>query len=165
MIRNFNFKDKIKTKEELVKIIGKLRKLGKSVVWTNGCFDLLHIGHARYLANARNFGDILIVGINSDKSVRALKGPTRPIRPQEDRAELVAALESVDYVVIFEDLRVTNLLSYLQPDIFAKASDYNLDKMDQGERKAVEKYGGKIVFIPIEDNISTSKIIAQIKTE
>jgi len=154
-----NEESKIKTKEELMQIISEFKARGKKVVWTNGCFDLLHEGHVRYLKSAKKMGDLLIVGLNSDESVRKLKGPTRPIRPQEARAEILASLESTDYIVIFEETDVADIVSFLKPDIYIKASDYDLEKMNQKERKALESYGAKIVFIPIEVDISTTKIL------
>jgi rfaE bifunctional protein nucleotidyltransferase chain/domain len=153
---------KILSKEKLKQIIRKYKSKGKKVVWTNGCFDLIHSGHVRYLNSAKKLGDILIVGLNSDKSVRQLKGPDRPIQPQDQRAEVLAALDSVDYVTIFNDTRVTKILNYLKPDIFAKGGDYTLEKMDQNERKVLESYGAKIRFIPVEINTSTSKMLDKI---
>jgi len=159
--------NKIKTREELKAVISNYQAQGKKVVWTNGCFDILHQGHIRYLKSAAELGDILVIGLNSDESVRKLKGPTRPIQTQDARAEIVAALEFVDYVTVFPETRVTPLMTYLQPDIWVKGGDYVKDSselkngkqlMDQDERRAIESYGGNIVFIPVEVDVSTTKI-------
>lgn len=158
---------KIKTREELKAVISNYQAQGKKVAWTNGCFDILHQGHIRYLKSAAELGDVLVVGLNSDESVRKLKGPTRPIQTQDARAEIVAALEFVDYVTIFPETRVTPLMTYLQPDIWVKGGDYVKDSselrngkqlMDPDERRAIESYGGNIVFIPVEVDVSTTKI-------
>lgn len=130
------------------------------IVFTNGCFDLLHPGHVLYLEAAKALGDRLIVAINSDASVKALKGPGRPMRWQDDRAAVIAGLESVDLVCVFDAVRVDGLLAAWQPDIWVKGGDYTLDTLDQGERRAAEAYGGKIVFIPCVGNHSTSRILA-----
>ena len=158
---------KIKTREELKAIISNYHSQGKKIIWTNGCFDILHQGHIRYLKSAAELGDFLVVGLNSDESVRRLKGPTRPIQNQDARAEIIAALNFVDYVTVFNEERVTSLMSSLQPDVFVKGGDYVKDSrelrdgkqlMDQDERRAIESYGGQIVFIPVEVDISTTKL-------
>jgi D-beta-D-heptose 7-phosphate kinase/D-beta-D-heptose 1-phosphate adenosyltransferase len=154
---------KIKTKSQMKEIIESARARRKKVVWTNGCFDLLHQGHVRYLSKARELGDLLVIGLNSDSSVRQLKGPERPLIAQEARAEVLAALACVDYVTIFDETQATSFLDYLRPDIFVKAGDYDINKIDQSERKVVECYGGKIMFIPVEVDISTTKIVERIR--
>ncbi len=140
----------------------RLRTQGKRVVVTNGVFDILHLGHVTYLRKTRSFGDVLIVGLNGDKSVRLLKGPLRPIVPQRERAELLAALECVDYVMIFQEKRCDKLLAALEPDVYVKGGDYTLDTLDQNERRAVERGGGKIKIVPFVKGRSTTDIIGTI---
>ena len=134
---------KIHTRKKLVEIVRHVQREGKKVVTTNGCFDVLHVGHVRYLQEARKLGDILIVAVNSDSSVRALKGEPRPLVPEDERAEMLAALECVDYVTIFSELDPIALLLELKPDIHVKGGDYKLEQLI--EREAVESYGGKVV--------------------
>ena len=134
---------KIHTRKKLVEIVRHVQREGKKVVTTNGCFDVLHVGHARYLQEARKLGDILIVAVNSDSSVRALKGEPRPLVPEDERAEMLAALECVDYVTIFSELDPIALLLELKPDIHVKGGDYKLEQLI--EREAVESYGGKVI--------------------
>lgn len=133
---------------------------GKTLVFTNGCFDLLHVGHVRYLASARALGDCLIIGLNSDASVRNLKGPTRPINSQEDRAEVLAALAVVDYVVIFDEVTAEALIAAIKPDIYAKGGDYTIDTLP--ESKTVTAYGGKVVLLPEVPGRSSSTIIKKL---
>ena len=135
---------------------------GKRVAWTNGCFDLLHVGHVRSFRDAKALGDILIVGLNSDASVRAIKGPLRPVVHQDDRAEVIAALESVDYVTIFDESDPVAVLSRLQPDIHCKGADYADGKRPVPEREIVLGYGGRIEFLPIHEGRSTSGLISRI---
>ena len=135
----------------------RLREIGHRLVFTNGVFDLLHVGHVRYLAQARSLGDALVVAINSDRSVRELKGETRPIFKQEERAEILAALRVVDYVTVFEELSPRNLIVSLLPDILVKGGDYNLDQIHG--RDEVEAAGGKVISLPFVDGASTSSII------
>jgi len=145
---------------KLVALIQDERRRGHTIVTTNGCFDLLHVGHIRYLYEASQYGDVLIVAINDDNSVRRLKGPLRPIIPQEERAEMVAALECVDYVTIFSEDTPIPLIRAIRPDFHVKGGDYTLDEMI--EREAVEEVGGKpIVGIKVEGR-STSEIIGDI---
>lgn len=132
------------------------------MVWTNGCFDLLHTGHVRSLRDARNLGDILIVGVNSDRSVRAIKGPLRPVVGQDDRAELLAALECVDYVTVFDESDPVRVLSLLRPDIHCKGADYAEGRRPVPERDVVLRYGGRIEFLPIHEGLSTSGLIKRI---
>jgi D-beta-D-heptose 7-phosphate kinase/D-beta-D-heptose 1-phosphate adenosyltransferase len=137
---------------------------GKTVVWTNGCFDLLHVGHLRSLQSARRLGDILVVGINSDDSVRRLKGPSRPILPDEERAELVAGLECVDYVVVFEELTPDRALARLKPDIHCKGADYAPPNGKPiHEAGLVESYGGRVEFLPMVPGTSTSNLVQRIR--
>jgi len=133
---------------------------GKTLVFTNGCFDLLHVGHVRYLASARALGDCLIIGLNSDLSVRNLKGPTRPINCQEDRAEVLAALAAVDYVVIFDEVTAEALIAVIKPDIYAKGGDYTIETLP--ESKTVTAYGGKVVLLPEVPGRSSSNIIKKL---
>jgi len=149
--------------DDLKKIVEDYKKKNRKIIWTNGCFDLLHIGHIEYLQKAKNLGDILIVGLNSDSSVKALKGPGRPIQSQTERAEILSSLKFVDYILIFSETTVERYLKELKPDIFAKGSDYSLKAMSQKERKAMASCNGKIVFIPIVKGKSTSKMIEKIK--
>lgn len=146
---------------ELAKYIVNLAKeQGKKVVFTNGCFDILHIGHISYLENAKKQGDILIVGVNSDESTRRLKGPTRPINSEKDRACMLSALKAVDYTVIFEEDTPEDLIAYLKPSIHVKGGDYK--KEDLPETKIVEAYGGKVVILNFVEGKSTTNIINKI---
>ncbi len=134
---------------------------GKTVVLTNGCFDILHAGHVRYLASARAIGDCLVLGLNSDDSVRRLKGASRPINNELDRAEVIGSLRSVDYVVIFDEPTAEALVRDVQPDYYAKGGDYSLDSLP--EAKAVADCGGKVVLLPFAEGKSSTKIIQKIK--
>jgi D-glycero-beta-D-manno-heptose 1-phosphate adenylyltransferase len=138
------------------------RELGKMVVWTNGCFDLLHAGHVRSLRDAKALGDVLIVGINSDESVSGNKGVLRPIVPQEDRAEVIAALEMVDYVTIFDEATPVEALRKLRPDIHCKGAEYADGTRPFPERDTVLGYGGQIRFLPFHPGRSTSDLIQRI---
>jgi len=150
-------KQKIKGREELLKIIQDLKIKGKRIVFTNGCFDLLHIGHIRYLEGAKTLGDVLIVGVNSDSSVRKLKGPERPILPVEERTEILSGLGCVDYITIFDELDPLNLISSLQPDVLVKGGDWTKEQVVGGE--VVERSGGEVVIIPFVQGASTSNQI------
>jgi len=147
-------------RDQIITIAATLKVAGKVVVFTNGCFDLLHSGHVRYLAAARRLGDCLIVGLNSDKSIRRLKGMTRPINGQEDRAEVLSALAAVDYVVIFDDHIAAGLVAAIKPDIYVKGGDYRIE--DIPETQAVSSYGGKTMLIPLVPGRSSSNIINKI---
>jgi D-glycero-beta-D-manno-heptose 1-phosphate adenylyltransferase len=136
---------------------------GHKLVLTNGCFDLLHPGHVRYLEAARSLGDALVVAINGDDSVRALKGPGRPLNREDDRAEVVAALECVDHVVIFPEVRVTRLLERMRPSIYVKGGDYTADTLDSEERAALKEIGAEIRILPFEPGYSTSGLIERMK--
>ncbi|MDQ8195160.1 adenylyltransferase/cytidyltransferase family protein [Coraliomargarita sp. SDUM461004] len=138
------------------------RDAGHTMVMTNGCFDLLHVGHISYLKASRDLGDQLWVLINSDESVRALKGPTRPIESEAERAYCLGALSCVDYVVVFNNPRLVTEIKQLQPDIYTKAGDYTLDTLHQGERAAFEAVGTQIQFLPFLEGFSTTKMIEKI---
>ncbi len=154
-------REKILGWRRLKEVVEEAKKRNKSVVFTNGCFDLLHVGHIRYLKASKDLGDMLIVAINSDSSVRRLKGPERPLINEKQRAELIAALEFVDYVTIFEEDSPADLISLLKPHIFAKGGDYTEDSLP--EAPLVRSYGGDVVIVPLfEDGISTTRIIGRI---
>ena len=138
-----------------------LRAGGKKVVFTNGCFDILHAGHVRYLAKARSFGDCLVLGLNSDASVRRLKGPERPINNAQDRAEVVGGLQSVDYVVIFDEPTAEQLIAKVKPDVYVKGGDYTLETLP--EAKIVQSYGGRVEFVQMVAGRSTTNVIEKIK--
>ena len=142
---------------------GRLRASGKSVVLTNGVFDLLHTGHLYYLQRARALGDALFIALNADESVRQLKGPHRPVQNEEQRAYALAATWFVDGIVIFRNKRLTAEILALQPDIYSKAGDYTLEKLDPDERRALETVGAKIDFMPFLPGFSTTNLIARIK--
>jgi D-glycero-beta-D-manno-heptose 1-phosphate adenylyltransferase len=152
---------KRQTSEQAASLVTSLRSAGKQIVFTNGVFDLLHPGHVRYLTHARALGDALIVGVNSDRSVRANKGPGRPITPQEERAEIVAALACVDAVVIFDGDTPHELIAALQPDILVKGADWPADGIVG--RDIVEARGGRVVRAPIEIGYATTDIIERIR--
>lgn len=136
---------------------------GKRVVLTNGVFDLLHTGHLYYLKQARQLGDALVIALNSDASVRALKGPARPVQNEEQRAYALAALECVDAVVVFREPRLTAEIRALRPDVYCKAGDYTLEKLDAGERAALQEVGAKIEFMSFLPGFSTTSLIERIK--
>lgn len=153
---------KLKSIDELKAEMERLHSEGKTVVWTNGCFDILHLGHISYLQRAAALGDVLVVGLNSDASVRKLKGPDRPIINEMDRAFVLSALECVGFVTIFADETPLEVIKALKPHIYAKGGDYTLDTIVQPERRAVESYGGKIAILPAVEGRSTTMIIARI---
>jgi rfaE bifunctional protein nucleotidyltransferase chain/domain len=153
---------KIVKAQELAERAAQLRAAGRKLVFTNGCFDLLHVGHVRYLAAARALGDVLAVGINGDPSVRILKGAGRPINNESDRAEVLAALESVDLVTIFSEVRATRLIEAIRPHIYVKGGDYTPETLDPEERDALDKVGAEVSIIPFEAGYSTSRIIRQL---
>jgi len=142
-----NFRTKILTAGQLAAWREAQRAAGRRVVATNGCFDLLHLGHVTYLEAARNLGDALLVAVNSDASVRALKGPGRPINPEGDRAAVLAALESVDAVYVFPEPDALAFLRLTRPDVYAKGGDYTLETINQEERRFVESYGGRVAVV------------------
>jgi len=158
-----NFRKKIVAWSDLPEWRAAMRASGKRLVVTNGCFDLLHVGHVTYLETARHHGDALLVGLNGDESVRHLKGPDRPIAPEDDRAAVLSALESVDGVCIFAERTALRFLTAAQPDIYVKGGDYTLDTLNQDERRAVEQTGGKIVIIPFVPGKSTTALLKKIK--
>ena len=151
--------EKIKTPAELAEISDDFRKSGRRLVFTNGCFDLLHAGHVRYLEQARKLGDALLVAVNGDESVRELKGPARPLNCQEDRAEVLAALGSVDFVTIFPEVRVTNLIQEIRPQVYAKGGDYTIESLNPDERAALESAGTEIQLLSLVPGRSTTGII------
>ena len=152
--------DKFKTQDELIPILNSLRKQVKKVVFTNGCFDILHVGHIRYLKEAKGYGDILIVAVNSDSSVKSIKGDKRPIVSQSERAEVVAGLEMVDYVTMFDEDTPYNLIKKLQPDVLIKGGDWTIDKIVG--RDIVEARGGKVIAIPFIEGASTTGIVERV---
>lgn len=154
--------DKIVPLEELQQRAENLRAAGKRIVATNGCFDLLHVGHVRYLNAARALGDALIVGINGNQSVCELKGPSRPVNRENDRAEIVAALDCVDLVAIFPEMRATRFLELAAPDIYVKGGDYNQETLNAEERQVLQKVGAKIDLVPFEPGYSTSDLLARL---
>ena len=147
-------------REELITRINADRANGSRVVLANGCFDVLHVGHVRYLAGARELGDVLVVGVNSDEQVARLKGAGRPILPEMERAEIVAALESVTYVTVFNEPTVEELLLALKPDVHAKGTDYTEDSVP--ERDVVRSYGGRVAIVGDPKDHSTSAILARL---
>jgi D-glycero-beta-D-manno-heptose 1-phosphate adenylyltransferase len=161
-IEAVKFHDKIIAWENLPVWRKSFRASGKKLVVTNGCFDILHLGHVTYLENARNFGDALLIGANSDMAVRGLKGAGRPVNSETDRAAVLAALQSVDGVCIFTDTTATKFLAAAQPDIYVKGGDYTLETLNQDERRAVESAGGKIVLVPFVPGKSTTGLLEKI---
>ncbi len=157
-----NFRKKILPWAELSTWRAALRARGRKLVATNGCFDLLHLGHVTYLEQARNLGDALLVGVNADATVRQLKGPGRPVNAEADRAAVLAALESVDTVCVFSELTATRFLSIARPDVYVKGGDYTLETMNQEERRVVEQAGGRIVLIPFVPGKSTTELLGRI---
>jgi rfaE bifunctional protein nucleotidyltransferase chain/domain len=155
---------KILALEKITDRAKRLRAAGKKLVATNGCFDLLHVGHVRYLRRARSLGDILIVGVNADASVRALKGEGRPVNGERDRAELLAALEMVDLVTIFPETRATRFIQAVRPDVYVKGGDYTSDTLEAKERAILEKLGAKIDIVPLEQGYSTSQLLEKLRT-
>ena len=150
----------ILSREELAHRIATARESGARIVLANGCFDVLHVGHVRYLAGARELGDILVVGINSDEQVAIQKGAGRPVLPATERAEIVAALESVTYVTIFEEPTVEQLLLTLKPDVHAKGTDYTTESVP--ERDVVRSYGGQVAIVGDPKDHSTTEIITRV---
>ena len=157
-----NFHSKIIAWDKLPEWRKAVRASGKKLVVTNGCFDILHLGHVMYLEDARNFGDALLIGVNSDAAVRGLKGAGRPVNSETDRESVLAALQSVDGVCIFTDTAATKFLAAVQPDIYVKGGDYTLETLNQDERRAVESAGGKIVLVPFVPGKSTTGLLEKI---
>jgi D-beta-D-heptose 7-phosphate kinase/D-beta-D-heptose 1-phosphate adenosyltransferase len=152
--------DKIRTLREMAEIVRQRRARGQRAVFTNGCFDLLHRGHTRLLQQARDLGDFLIVGLNSDASIRRLKGPSRPVLSQEERAEVLSALSAVDFVVIFEEADPGAMILALQPDVLVKGADWAKEEIVG--RETVERRGGHVVTIPLVEGSSTTGIIQRV---
>jgi formyltetrahydrofolate-dependent phosphoribosylglycinamide formyltransferase len=153
----------ISTVDEVRELRAKLHAQGKKLVFTNGVFDLLHVGHVRYLREARSLGDALVIALNSDDSVRVLKGPTRPINTQDDRAEILRALACVDAVVVFEEPRVTRLIEAIQPHVYTKGGDYTVESLNPEERAALEKAGAEIRILPLVEGRSTTATVQRMK--
>ena len=151
----------IVSQDELIQITAREKRGGRRVVFTNGCFDLLHPGHVRCLADARALGDILVVAVNSDRSVRGNKGSERPFVPQQDRAEVLAALSSVDYVTIFDEPTPRALISRVLPNVLVKGADWPLDQV--AGREEVEAAGGRVVSIPLAPGYSTTNLLEKIR--
>src|SRR5437660_73117 len=154
-------KRKILSHEDLINERAGLRAAAKTLVFTNGVFDILHVGHVRYLAEARALGDALVIAINSDRSVRELKGPDRPLTKENGRAEILAALRAVDYVTIFDDVSPRSLIARLLPDVLVKGGDYALDEIHG--REEVEAAGGRVVSLPFVKGASSSRIIEKMR--
>lgn len=157
-----SFRDKIKSGEELKSILADLKAQGKKIVFTNGCFDLLHPGHVRYLEKASQQGDLLVVALNSDASVRKIKGETRPILTEEERCEVISALGCVDFVVVFHQETPQEIIEELLPDVLVKGGDWSIDQIVG--RETVEMAGGKVVPIGFEEEFSTSTILERIRS-
>lgn len=148
-------------KNQINKVVSKLKTKGKTIVFTNGCFDILHAGHVRYLNAARELGDCLVLGLNSDISVKKLKGENRPINSETDRVEVLNGLRAVDYVVIFDEETAENILGEVNPDIYVKGGDYSVETLP--EAKVVLEQGGKIVLVPLVEGKSSTNIINKCK--
>ena len=142
------------------KLVRDLRRKGKKVIFTNGFFDIIHVGHVKFLEKAKSLGDVLMVGINSDKSIKLIKGKRRPLMSQQERAKLVSSLNCVDYVILFDEKLPSKILSELKPDIHVKGADYTIKKLP--ERKVINSYGGKIMLLPLIKGKSTTNIINKI---
>ncbi len=153
--------NKLTRLDKLTEIAKRFKKEGKKIIFTNGCFDLLHLGHVRYLKEAKRLGDILIVGLNSDNSVRSLKGKDRPLVREKDRAEILSALEAVDYIVIFNESTPKNLIDNIIPDVLVKGGDW--EKEEVVGRDTVEAQGGEVIIIPEVKGYSTTTLIEGIK--
>jgi D-glycero-beta-D-manno-heptose 1-phosphate adenylyltransferase len=154
-------REKLKNLEELKSLVEEKRLQGKTIVFTNGCFDIIHIGHVRLLQEARTRGDMLIVGVNSDLSVKRLKGPSRPLVREEDRAEIIAALESVDYVVIFAEDTPVETIKALKPHIHVKGGDYDLSAIPEAE--VIKSYGGELWSFRTVDGYSTTTLVEKLR--
>lgn len=150
-------------REQLQQLLREIRAEGKTIVTTNGCFDILHVGHVRYLEETKKFGDVLIVCLNSDNSVRRLKGEGRPINNEKDRAEVLNGLKSVDYVVLFDENSPSNLLAEIKPDVHTKGADYNVETLP--EAKIILENGGRLEFIKFVEGKSTTNTIKKINAQ
>ena len=151
---------KILSRDNLRAEIESLHRQGKKIVFTNGCFDILHVGHVRYLREAKKEGDVLVLALNSDSSVRSIKGPMRPIVPEAERAEVVAALDSVDYVTVFDELTPLELIEFLRPDVIVKGGDWA--EKDIVGAETVRKWGGRVAIMPEIEGASTTNIIDKV---
>ncbi|MEI7553641.1 adenylyltransferase/cytidyltransferase family protein [Candidatus Chlorohelix sp.] len=164
--------ERILKREKLAEFGEICRKQGKRLIFTNGVFDLMHVGHVRCLSDARNMGDLLVVGVNSDSSTRKLKGTLRPLMPEQDRAEMLLSLRCVDYVTIFEEISADETLTLLKPALYVKGGDYTLSNLSESkpgakplmEEKTVKSYGGEIELIPYIKGYSTTELIEKILT-
>jgi rfaE bifunctional protein nucleotidyltransferase chain/domain len=161
-IYKVNFREKLISWADLPIWRAGIRASGKRLVVTNGCFDVLHLGHVTYLEEARNLGDLLLIGVSGDNSVQQLKGANRPVNNEQDRAAVLAALESVNGVCIFAEKTATRFLSLAQPDIYVKGGDYTLETLNQDERRTVEEAGGKIILLPFVPGKSTTALLEKI---
>ena len=155
--------DMLIDRNEIAAHCDRLRAAGKKIVFTNGCFDILHAGHVRYLNAARELGDHLIVGLNSDASVKMLKGESRPVNPQCDRAEVLSGLRAVDDVVIFDERTAEAVIAEVKPNVYVKGGDYDLSTLP--EAKVVQSYGGRVEFIKLVEGRSTTNIINRLRSE
>jgi rfaE bifunctional protein nucleotidyltransferase chain/domain len=153
-------KNKIISRPQIIGLIADLKKKGQKIIFTNGCFDLIHVGHIRYLQEARTFGSCLVIGLNSDQSIRRIKDPARPLILEEQRAEVLAALECVDYVVLFDEDDPFQLIKEVRPDVLVKGADWSMDKIIGAD--LVSSYGGEVRRIELVPSISTSEIINRI---
>ena len=149
-------------RSEISQVVEKIRKEGKTVVTTNGCFDILHVGHVRYLQKTKTFADYSIVMLNSDKSVRSIKGPSRPVNNENDRAEILCALRCVDFVVLFDEDSPSSLIAQIKPDVHTKGADYTVETLP--EAKIIMENGGRIEFISFVEGKSTTSIIEKMKS-
>ncbi len=154
-------KRKIKNISQMKKIMVRLKAQGKKIVFTNGCFDILHVGHVRYLNKAKKLGDILVVGLNTDRSVKSIKGENRPIVPEKERAEVISALEFVDYVILFDEPDPLRLIEALKPDVLVKGADWSKGRIVG--REIVENLGGRVVRVPMVPGASSTGVIEKIK--
>ena len=157
-----NFREKILPLDKLPEWRQKIRAEGKRLVVTNGCFDLLHLGHVSYLEAGRQLGDVLLVGVNGDKSVQELKGPGRPVNCEGDRAAVLAALESVSAICVFQERTALKFLALAQPDIYLKGGDYTVETINQEERRLVESTGGQVHIMPVIKGRSTTALLNKI---
>jgi D-beta-D-heptose 7-phosphate kinase/D-beta-D-heptose 1-phosphate adenosyltransferase len=153
--------NKIFPREKLKEQLDGLRQAGKTIVFTNGCFDILHVGHVRYLREAKKLGDILVLALNSDVSVRAIKGEKRPLVPEDERADIMAALESIDYVILFDEPTPQQLIEYLHPDILVKGGDWAEAAIAGSD--FIKAAGGRVVTIPLTEGRSTTNIVEKIR--
>jgi rfaE bifunctional protein nucleotidyltransferase chain/domain len=156
--------EKLKSATDLAQIRAELAAQGRRMVFTNGCFDILHAGHVRYLQQARDLGDALLVALNGDESVCSLKGPGRPVNGEADRAEVICALGCVDYVTIFPEVRVTNVLRVVKPQIYAKGGDYTPESLDPGELTALHEIQAEIKILPLVPGRSTTEVLKKIES-